>query len=178
MATAKRTGCGPVLLGVILALVALAYTRGHLPALPALSDLGDRSGGTGGGGYVKPVEGEFTSGWGPRWGSSHYGVDIAAPLGTPIRAVTDGRVIEAGPATGFGLWIRLQHGDGTVTVYGHMDTIDAAQGADVSAGQQIATVGDRGQSTAPHLHFEVWPHGQRSQRIDPEPWLADHGIHL
>jgi murein DD-endopeptidase MepM/ murein hydrolase activator NlpD len=132
----------------------------------------------GAGRYVKPVDGRLTSGYGPRWGTTHGGIDIAAPQGTPIRAVTDATVIEAGPATGFGLWMRLQHPDGTVTVYGHMHTINRRRGTHVAAGEQIATVGRRGQSTGPHLHFEVWPRGERSARIDPQPWLAQHGIHL
>ncbi|WP_020673853.1 peptidoglycan DD-metalloendopeptidase family protein [Amycolatopsis nigrescens] len=162
---AKKSGGGGLLLLVVLVLAAVAYTR---------------TGGadTGGGETVKPAEGEFTSGFGARWGTNHYGIDIAAPQGTPIRAVADATVIEAGPATGFGLWMRLRHDDGTVTVYGHMHTITRPEGARVSAGEQIATVGQRGQSTGPHLHFEVWPDGQRARRIDPKPWLAARGIDL
>lgn len=131
--------------------------------------------------YVVPVAmppARLTSGFGARWGTTHYGIDLAAPTGTPIRAVTSGTVIEAGPANGFGLWMRLRHPDGTVTVYGHMNTIDRPTGAHVAAGERIATVGSRGQSTGPHLHFEVWPHGQRTARINPAPWLAARGIHL
>ena len=166
--TKNTSGCGLLLLLTVIAAVTYLH---HKPAV------GTPSGGPGSGRYVKPVDGgHLTSGFGTRWGSTHYGIDIAAPLGTPIRAVTDATVIEAGPATGFGLWMRLQHPDGTVTVYGHMNTIDRPQGAHVSAGEQIATVGARGQATGPHLHLEIWPHGQRTQRIDPQPWLAHHGI--
>ena len=67
---------------------------------------------------VKPAEGAFTSGFGSRWGTIHKGVDIANAIGTPIVAVTDGEVIDAGPASGFGNWVRLRHEDGTITVYG------------------------------------------------------------
>ncbi|MBE1466218.1 murein hydrolase activator EnvC family protein [Kibdelosporangium phytohabitans] len=130
-----------------------------------------------GNGFVKPVEGRLSSGFGARAGGTHYGIDIAAPTGTPIRAVAGGTVIEAEPARGYGLWMRLRHEDGTVTVYGHMHTMDRARGARVAAGEQIATVGSRGQSTGPHLHFEVWPGGDRQARVDPKPWLARHGIH-
>lgn len=126
--------------------------------------------------FVKPVAGTFTSGFGTRWGEMHGGIDIAAPIGTPIRSVTRGTVTTAGPASGFGLWVKVRHPDGTVTVYGHMNTITAGVGERVSAGEQIATVGSRGQSTGPHLHLEVWPHGVRSQRVDPLAWLAAHGI--
>ncbi|SDH08186.1 Murein DD-endopeptidase MepM and murein hydrolase activator NlpD, contain LysM domain [Lentzea fradiae] len=125
---------------------------------------------------VKPAEGTFTSGFGARWGTSHNGVDIANAIGTPIVAAMEGTVIEAGPASGFGLWVRVQHADGTVTVYGHMNTIDVAQGAHVKAGQQIATIGNRGQSTGPHLHFEVWLGG--SQKVNPVGWLAERGVSL
>jgi murein DD-endopeptidase MepM/ murein hydrolase activator NlpD len=158
-----------VALGVA-AVVAVGYLQNH----------GAASGEGHGGGparFVKPVDGTFTSGYGERWGEMHGGIDIAAPTGTPIRAVTRGTVIEAGPATGFGLWLRLRHDkDGTVTVYGHMHTLNAAAGDHVKAGETIATVGQRGQSTGPHLHLEVWPHGNRAARVDPRPWLADRGI--
>ena len=73
---------------------------------------------------VRPAQGSFTSGFGARWGTSHNGVDIANAIGTPIVSVMDGTVVEAGPASGFGLWVRVQHEDGTITVYGHMNTID------------------------------------------------------
>ncbi|MET9633722.1 M23 family metallopeptidase [Lentzea sp. NPDC006480] len=125
---------------------------------------------------VRPAQGEFTSGFGARWGTSHMGVDIANAIGTPIVAAMDGTVVEAGPASGFGLWVRIQHEDGTITVYGHMNTIDVPQGAKVKAGQQIATIGNRGQSTGPHLHFEVWAGG--SEKINPVGWLAARGVSL
>ena len=125
---------------------------------------------------VKPAEGTFTSGFGPRWGSFHKGVDIANAVGTPIRAVSDGEVIDAGPAGGFGNWVRLRHEDGTITVYGHMETIDVAVGDKVHAGQKIAGMGSRGFSTGSHLHFEVHPNG--GDAVDPAPWLAERGISL
>jgi murein DD-endopeptidase MepM/ murein hydrolase activator NlpD len=126
--------------------------------------------------FVKPAEGAFTSGFGARWGTSHLGVDIAGVFGSPIRAVTDGVVIEAGPASGFGLWVRILHSDGTISVYGHMDSITTKEGARVKAGDQIARMGNRGQSTGTHLHFEIWEASGR--KIDPQPWLAQRGINL
>lgn len=126
--------------------------------------------------FVVPAIGTFTSGFGSRWGALHAGVDIANSIGTPIRAVTDGTVLEAGPASGFGLWVRLQHADGTITVYGHMNTIEVNTGQKVAAGQEIATIGNRGNSTGPHLHFEVWQNGLT--KIDPLPWLNARGIQL
>nr|BAD15075.1 putative peptidase [Saccharopolyspora erythraea] len=124
-------------------------------------------------GYVKPAEGTFTSGFGARWGSSHKGIDIANSIGTPIKSVSAGKVISAGPASGFGQWVRVQHDDGTVTVYGHINTIDVSVGQQVDAGEQIATMGNKGQSTGPHLHFEVIEGGSE---INPLPWLQKHGI--
>ncbi len=126
--------------------------------------------------FSKFANGTFTSGFGSRWGVQHLGVDIAAPIGTPIYAVEDGEVISAGPASGFGMWVRLRHADGTITVYGHVDTATVSEGQHVLAGDQIATVGNRGFSTGPHCHFEVWLNGQ--DKIDPLPWLASRGISL
>ncbi|WP_231949473.1 M23 family metallopeptidase [Alloactinosynnema sp. L-07] len=127
-------------------------------------------------GFVRPVEGRLTSTFGARWGTTHYGIDIANSIGTPIVSVAAGTVIEAGPASGFGLWVRVQHDDGTVTIYGHVNEIIAKTGTRVTAGQKIATVGNRGQSTGPHLHFEVWLGG--SKKTDPIAWLRQRGVGL
>lgn len=124
--------------------------------------------------FVKPTEGTLTSSFGARWGTTHYGLDIANRIGTPIRAVADGTVIEAGPASGFGLWVRIEHQDGTVSVYGHVDTYSVREGQKVKAGDQIARMGNRGYSTGPHLHFEVWDANGR--KLNPAPWLAARGI--
>ena len=126
--------------------------------------------------FVKPAEGSFTSGFGSRWGTTHFGVDIANRIGTPILAVADGTVVEAGPASGFGLWVRIQHADGTVSVYGHLDTFSVREGQQVKAGEQIARMGNRGYSTGPHLHFEIWD--ASGKKLNPLPWLADRGINL
>ena len=123
-----------------------------------------------------PAQGTLTSTFGARWGTLHAGVDIANALGTAITAVEDGTVIDAGPASGFGQWVRIRHADGTVTVYGHMETIEVAVGQQVSAGQRIAGMGSRGFSTGVHVHFEVHPNGGGA--IDPLPWLAERGIFL
>ncbi|WP_054246310.1 M23 family metallopeptidase [Rhodococcus opacus] len=123
---------------------------------------------------VQPVSGTLSSGYGPRWGAHHGGIDIAAPIGTPIQSAADGEVISAGPASGFGLWVRVRHDDGAVTVYGHINEFIVNVGQRVAAGQQIATVGNRGQSTGPHLHFEVSDAG--GNRLDPSQWLRDRGV--
>ncbi|HEY0811635.1 MAG TPA: peptidoglycan DD-metalloendopeptidase family protein [Pseudonocardia sp.] len=124
--------------------------------------------------FVRPATGTFTSGFGGRWGVVHYGIDIANAIGTPIYAYSDGVVEDAGPASGFGLWVVLRHPDGTHTVYGHVNRMFVKVGQQVKAGQQIAEIGNRGESTGPHLHFEVWaPDGTK---INPIPWLAARGI--
>jgi len=124
--------------------------------------------------YARPAAGDFTSGWGGRWGEMHYGIDIAGPIGTPILSAADGVVIEAGSASGFGLWVRVEHTDGTITVYGHVDSYSVRKGQVVRAGEQIARMGNRGFSTGPHLHFEVWnPDGKK---INPLSWLNAKGI--
>src|SRR5262249_12251153 len=105
--------------------------------------------------WVRPGTGVLTSTFGPRWGTFHYGIDLAAPYGSPIYAAGDGLVIEAGPASGFGNWVVIQHANGDVTVYGHMYKYLVRVGERVQAGQLIALVGSEGESTGPHLHFEV-----------------------
>lgn len=125
---------------------------------------------------ARPAEGAFTSPFSPRWGSFHYGIDIANSLGTPILAVMDGTVIDSGPASGYGQWIRIKHEDGSVSVYGHMQTLDVAVGEHVTAGQKIAGMGSLGFSTGSHLHFEIHPDG--TTPVDPAAWLAERGINV
>lgn len=121
---------------------------------------------------------QLSSGFGARWGSQHLGLDFAAKDGTPIYAAQAGTVAYIGNASGFGQWIVIDHpadaGAGT-TVYGHMWNAFATglkAGDWVRAGQLIAYVGANGQSTGPHLHFEVHPTVWRAgSQIDPAPWL-------
>lgn len=128
------------------------------------------------GGVALPASGAFTSGYGMRWGSFHSGVDIANSPGTPIYAAMAGTVIDSGPAQGYGQWIRIRHDDGSITVYGHMQTLGVSVGQRVAAGEYIAGMGSMGFSTGSHLHFEIWPDGANA--VDPQAWLAGHGIYL
>lgn len=106
----------------------------------------------------------------------HAGIDLAGPLGTPIFAVSDGVVLESHPEAGSGYWLRIQHEnpDGSIyyTAYAHMYASDVLvkEGDTVSAGEQIASVGNTGTSTGPHLHFEV--HDSADNPVDPAAWLA------
>ena len=127
---------------------------------------------------VAPTTGRVTSCYGSRWGTMHYGVDIAAAIGTPIYTPEAGRVLKAGPASGFGLAVYIQHADGTITVYGHINDYFVSAGQQVRAGQQVAEVGNTGQSTGPHLHFEVQTGGLFANRNNPVPWLAARGVSL
>ncbi len=128
--------------------------------------------------WAVPLNGEITSNYGSRGGSMHYGVDIAAPMYTPIYSAGDGVVVQAGSASGFGQAIYIQHDNGDVTVYGHIETIYVSAGQQVVAGQEIAGVGSRGFSTGPHLHFEVQQGGMGGTRVDPLDWLAARGVYL
>ncbi|MGH3760857.1 M23 family metallopeptidase [Actinophytocola sp.] len=127
------------------------------------------------GDVVRPAVGTLTSGFGPRGGTIHYGLDIANSIGTPILSAMAGQVIDAGPASGFGQWVRVQHNGGVITVYGHIATFQVSVGQSVGAGEQIATMGNEGQSTGPHLHFEVHQDGTP---VDPQPWLRSFGVNV
>ena len=123
---------------------------------------------------VAPVSGTLTSSFGPRWGATHAGLDIANSIGTPIYAAATGTVIDSGPASGFGLWVQIRHDDGSTSTYGHINETLVTVGQRVQAGEQIATVGNRGQSTGPHLHFETT--NASGTKIDPTQWLAQRGV--
>ena len=125
---------------------------------------------------VRPVAGVVSSGFGSRWGATHYGVDFADSIGAPIHSVENGTVIDAGPASGFGLWVRVKQDDGTTAVYGHVNDILTQVGQRVNAGDVIATVGNRGNSTGPHLHLEIWD--PNDVKIDPAPYMASKGVVL
>lgn len=112
--------------------------------------------------------------------SWHDGIDFSGPgiYGKPIYAVADGTVEQAGPASGYGNWVLLNHvinGQKVTTLYGHIEDghLKVKPGDKVKAGQQIADVGNAGASTGPHLHFGVYPGGWKSQAgVDPMPWLS------
>lgn len=136
------------------------------------------------GSYAMPEAvppGRLTSGFGPRWGSMHNGIDLATSPGAPIYAFADGVVALSGPASGFGNWIVIDHtidGKTVSTVYGHMFSQDllVTAGQVVRAGQQIAREGYNGQVSPPgpggsHLHFEIHDGGLSGPPIDPQPWL-------
>jgi len=108
-------------------------------------------------GFIKPMNGVLTSGYGQRSGRLHAGVDIAAPTGTPVWAAADGTLtIQLPDPNGYGKWVSIAHPDGTITRYGHLSEFIASNGP-VTQGQVIASSGNTGRSTGPHLHWEVRP---------------------
>ena len=162
----------------------LARARGAAPAPAAAAPVEAAAtperasrGGARSGAYARPTSGSVTSGFGQRWGRLHAGLDFGAPTGTPIKAVADAVVSEVkgtGSSGGYGNLVILEHADGTLTYYAHMSKVMATEGERVAAGETIGLVGSTGNSTGPHLHFEVHPGGGGA--INPRPWLADRGI--
>ncbi|MCS6958968.1 MAG: peptidoglycan DD-metalloendopeptidase family protein [Pseudanabaenaceae cyanobacterium SKYGB_i_bin29] len=121
--------------------------------------------------FVWPASGIITSGFGWRWGRLHQGIDIAAPIGTPIWAAGSGVVQFAGWNNGgYGYMIDILHSNGTVTRYAHLNAIYVKVGQRVQQGQVIAEMGSTGYSTGPHLHFEIRPNG--GVAVNPMTYLA------
>lgn len=106
---------------------------------------------------------------GPYWSTGrHMGLDFAAPMGTAILAADGGKVVEAGPAGAYGNFVEVAHGDGTRTRYAHLSSIEVKKGQSVARGQRLGGLGSTGNSTGPHLHFEVLSEGVQ---VDPEKYL-------
>ncbi|MEM7715620.1 MAG: M23 family metallopeptidase, partial [Cyanobacteria bacterium P01_A01_bin.68] len=121
-------------------------------------------------GFAWPAKGVFTSGFGPRWGRMHKGIDIAAPTGTPIHAAADGVVVSAGwNRGGYGKLVDIRHPDGTLTRYAHNSKIVVRKGQRVQQGQLISKMGSTGFSTGPHLHFEIRKGGKKA--VNPIAFL-------
>jgi len=109
---------------------------------------------------------------GSRWARNHTGTDFAAPIGTRIGSVMKGVVIFADWAGPYGRQVQVRHEDGTVTWYNHMSKFSVEVGETVYAGDEVGRVGMTGNTTGPHLHFEVRPDG--GEPINPMPWLRNH----
>jgi murein DD-endopeptidase MepM/ murein hydrolase activator NlpD len=128
---------------------------------------GSSGSGSSSSGFIWPVSGVVTSGFGMRWGRMHEGIDIAAPSGTGIRAAAAGRIIYTGYMGGYGNITIIDHGNGLSTAYAHQSSIYVGGGS-VSQGTVIGAVGTTGNSTGPHLHFEVRVNGSP---VDPMGYL-------
>lgn len=134
-------------------------------------EVGTKNIGIGTGSFVRPVSGyTFTSAFKWRWGRLHSGVDLAVPEGTPVRASDNGKVILAeNSGNGYGNYIILDHGNGFKTLYGHNSALCVSVGDIVSQGDLIAYSGSTGNSTGPHLHFEIH---LDDEKVDPERFLS------
>jgi murein DD-endopeptidase MepM/ murein hydrolase activator NlpD len=120
-----------------------------------------------GGGFIWPVNGTVTSPFGPRWGRLHAGIDIAAPSGTPLRAVKDGTVVLAAPTSGYGNYTCIDHGGGLSSCYAHQSSFRITSGG-VSQGEVIGYVGCTGSCFGDHVHFEIRVNGAP---VDPMGYL-------
>lgn len=123
---------------------------------------------TGSSGFMWPISGPVTSGYGPRWGSTHTGIDIDCSTGATIRASKGGAVVTATYDDGYGYHIVIDHGGGLATLYAHNSDLFVAAGRTVAQGEPIAACGSTGQSTGDHLHFEVRANGSP---VDPMGYL-------
>jgi len=141
-----------------------------LPSLPA-ADAFLPAGSSVFDGYIWPARGVLTSGFGPRWGRMHRGIDIAAPVGTPIYAAAPGVVEFAGwNSGGYGYMVDIRHPDGSMTRYAHNSRLLVNRGQEVDQGDQISEMGSTGYSTGPHLHFEI--HVPSRGAVNPSTLLA------
>lgn len=127
--------------------------------------------------WVRPIHTwTITSGFGWRWGKRHDGIDLGAPTGTPLYAMSQGTVIKAGWENSFGNKVEIRYWDGSISWYGHMSRIDVQTGQQVSAGDQVGAVGNTGHSFGSHLHLEFQRTETADTPIDPVPWLKNHGL--
>jgi murein DD-endopeptidase MepM/ murein hydrolase activator NlpD len=129
--------------------------------------------------WVLPVSGyHLTARFGEvsgLWSHFHTGLDFAAPTGTEIRSIGPGRVVSTGFDGAYGNKTVVRLDEGTVLWYCHQNAFAVRPGQRVRAGQLIGYVGSTGNTTGPHLHLEVHPHG--GGPVDPQPWLVEHHLH-
>ena len=119
-------------------------------------------------GLYEPLQGRISSEFGKRWGRNHNGLDIAVPVGTPVKAAEGGKVVFSGDAGTYGKFVKIDHGNGIVTAYAHLSEINVKKGQIVEANSQIALSGNTGRSTGPHLHFEIVQNGVP---LNPKPYI-------
>lgn len=120
------------------------------------------------GSFIRPVNVAISSRYGYRWGRMHYGDDYAAATGTPIKASDGGTVVTAGWYYGYGLTVIINHGGGVKTLYGHCSSLNVSVGDKVFQGQNIAAVGNTGNSYGSHCHFEIIVNGRH---VDPSLYV-------
>jgi murein DD-endopeptidase MepM/ murein hydrolase activator NlpD len=112
--------------------------------------------------YIKPIKGgTLSSTFGERWGTLHKGIDWACSIGTEVMASCDGSITQAGWVNGYGYCVTMKHSDGKFTRYGHLSQVLVSVGQTVSQGETIALSGNTGNSTGPHVHFEIIVDGEQ-----------------
>jgi len=116
--------------------------------------------------FIKPINTRITSYYGMRWGRMHEGIDFAAPMGTSIKSVSSGRVVYSGWATGYGYCVIIEHQKGLRTLYAHNSKLLVRVGEMVGRGEIISKSGNTGNSTGPHLHFEVQVNGRPANPLN------------
>ncbi|MFJ6517345.1 M23 family metallopeptidase [Streptomyces filamentosus] len=136
-------------------------------------------------GWVKPVtsyalSASYNQG-GAMWAHKHSGQDFAVPVGTPVKAAGAGTVVKAGPNGGgdgpaYGNAIVVRHANGTYSQYAHLSKIKVHIGQKVAAGQKIALSGNTGNSSGPHLHFEIRTTPNYGSAVNPMAFLRSHGV--
>lgn len=120
--------------------------------------------------YILPVtDYVLTSCFGPRWGTNHNGIDLAVPTGTEILASAEGTVIQAGWNGGYGISVYIDHENGIITRYGHMSESLVSVGQTVKQGDLIGLSGSTGDSTGPHVHFEM---REKDVPVDPAKYVS------
>lgn len=131
-------------------------------------------------GYVAPVDSSVSTGYhfaGSSWSSGyHTGVDFSAGSGTSVKAIADGTVVSAGDGGAYGNEVVIRHADGKYSQYAHLSSIAVSTGDSVTAGEQIGLSGSTGNSTGPHLHFEIRTTAEYGSDIDPLDYLRTHGV--
>ncbi|MEU7278063.1 LysM peptidoglycan-binding domain-containing M23 family metallopeptidase [Streptomyces sp. NPDC045431] len=133
-------------------------------------------------GFTAPVDSSITTPYrasGSMWSSGyHTGVDFAASSGTSVKAVGPGTVVSAGWSGSYGNEVVIKHTDGTYSQYAHLSQLSVSSGQSVSGGQQIGLSGSTGNSTGPHLHFEIRTSPSYGSDIDPLAYLRQHGVSI
>lgn len=134
--------------------------------------------------YVSPVDARVSQVYGnPNSGYTlgyHTGVDFSAPQGTPVKAVSNGTVVASDTSSAYGINVQIRNADGTYSLYAHLSAKSVSVGQTVTAGQQIGNVGSTGNSSGPHLHFEIRnkPTFGAGNFLNPLTWFASHGVTL
>lgn len=133
-------------------------------------------------GYTAPVDAGVTTAYraaGGSWSSGyHTGVDFAASSGTTVKAVGPGTVVSAGWAGSYGNEVVIKHEDGQYSQYGHLSSLSVSAGQSVGGGDTIGLSGSTGNSTGPHLHFEIRTGPSYGSDVDPLAYLREHGVSI